>query len=79
MSESRPSPIVFEGVGYDELRRFGESEVAAELFTDEALDGKTFMRYLDKSGSVSAVDEDEGAIWDFQLLDEQFRRNFHNG
>ena len=34
--------------------------------------------YLDKVGSVSAMDEDEGAIWDDELLDSQHRR-FLNG
>ena len=34
--------------------------------------------YLDKVGSVSALDEDEEFhVWDDQLLEEQHRREFH--
>jgi len=45
--------------GYEQLALFGESEVAAVLYTDDRLDGKKFDRYLDSAGSVSALAEVE--------------------
>ena len=67
--------IIFEDVGYQQLTLFGESELAAELYVDGALDGKTFERYLDESVSVSALPETETAVWpDDEQLENQYRR-----
>ena len=38
-----------------------ESELAAEMYCDELLDGSGSFQYLDRSVSVSALDEDEDA------------------
>ncbi len=70
-----------EVLGYEQLTMFGESEVAAEMYCDEDLDGKEFGRYLDRSVSVSGLVEveDDFAIWPTDLFtDEQYRR-FLNG
>ena len=69
-------------VGYEQLTMFGESELAAELYCDEQLEsrdltGPALSVRLDTQGSVSALDEDEGATWDDELLENQFQRNFH--
>jgi len=45
--------------GFEQLDIFGQSEVAAELYVDGALDGKAWMRYLDIARSVSALPETE--------------------
>jgi len=46
-------------IGVEQLDLLGRSEVAAELYVDDALDGKTFQRYLDIARSVSALPEIE--------------------
>jgi len=46
-------------VGYEQMALFGNSEVAAELYVDDRLDGKSFGRYLDSTRSVSALTETE--------------------
>jgi len=45
--------------GYEQLDFFGRSEVAAEMYSDDAIDGKVFSRYLDIARSVSALPETE--------------------
>ncbi len=52
-----------------------DSEVAAQLYVNEELDGDGNWLHLDKVGSVSGARRDEPYhVWDDQLLDEQYRR-----
>ncbi len=75
MTARRPSTLWDQVVGVQALTRFGESEVAAELYCDEGIDGKTFQRYIDRSVSVSALPETETSmIFDDGVIDEQYRR-----
>ena len=62
-------------LGHQQLTVFGDSEVAAELYCDEALDGKEFASYLDRAGTVTALPSGEYAeIFDDEVIDEQYRR-----
>ena len=67
-----------QALGPQQLTMFGESEVAAELYCDEGLDGKAFSEYVDRVGSVSASEAEAETVFDDQLLENQYRR-FHNG
>ena len=53
---------------------FLDSEVAAELYVDEIVDGGGRLLDIDRSGSVSALVEVEGAIQSVEQLKDQFRR-----
>ena len=48
------------------------------LLPEGGVDAESSISYLDKVGSVSAMVEGEGFVFDDQLLDNQYRR-FHNG
>ena len=65
---------ILRSIGFDT-----SSEVAAERYCDELVDGRGRPLYLDKVGSVSGLDADEDShVWDDRLLDQQYRR-FLNG
>ena len=49
----------YRGLGYRQLEMFSKSEVAAELYADDRLDGKEFASYVDTVRSVSALAEAE--------------------
>ena len=55
-----------------------EVEEAHRQFSLEGLAPRGEVGYLDSRVSVSGVRRDE-THWDNELLEEQFRRNFHNG
>ena len=77
-SKTRATLDALQVVGYEQLTLFGASELAAELYVDEALDGREFQCEIDKSVSVSALDEDEVTmIFDDGVIDEQCQRHFH--
>jgi len=57
---------------------FMASELASELYVDGRVAGDGSPSYVDKVGSVSAVQRDETQLWlGDELLEEQHRR-FHN-
>ncbi len=51
---------------------------AAQRFSLEGLAPRGELEYIDKVGSVSALVEGEGHIFDDELIDSQYRR-FDNG
>ncbi len=53
------------------------SSLASEHYCDEVVDGAGRLLYLDKVGSVSALNEPSEPIWVDSLLDEQHRRFLH--
>jgi len=61
---------LFPQIGFDTT-----SEVAAENYVDELVDGSGRPLYLDKVRSVSGKRRDEPShVWDDQVLEEQHRR-----
>ncbi len=73
MIESHPHDSLFGA------QLFLGSELAAELYVDEVLDGRGRFQYLDSVSSVSGlVEVEEDHVWDDRLLDQQHRR-FLNG
>ena len=56
---------------------FLASELAAELYVDEVIDGSGRLLYVDKDVSMSAL-PDPDPIWVDRVIEEQYRR-FING
>jgi len=62
-------------IGPEQVELFATSELAAQLYTDGALDGPGFRRYLDKVRSVSGLPVPGHILWpDDSFLDQQHRR-----
>lgn len=59
---SRPPATIRGGFGLRQLELFAESELAAELYVDDVLDGDEFERYVDTIRSVSAFEERRGPM-----------------
>ncbi len=61
------------------LRRFYmRSELAAEDYTDEKVDGSGRRLYIDKEGSVSANGHGPEPLWpEMKNIDDQERRFLH--